>query len=210
MTDTRRHNLLSLDRLNAFSDGVIAIVITILVLEVALPATHDLKGGGLGAYFKEVRHELLIYFVTFWLVGMYWMAHRHLTDHLKGCDRTFFVMNLGFLLSISILPFLTDLMGTFKEDWLVVLVYGLVHLWAYLSLVAMWSYALAHPAMTSAPVGPTYRRHILMRTVVIVLIIVAAVLVSTVNAKAGIALFLVMPVFYFWHYLLEGRMAEDV
>src|ERR1043165_1416018 len=93
------------ERLNAFSDGVIAIIITIMVLE--LKATH---GTDLAAL-SPVLPSFLVYVLSFILVGIYWNNHHHLlylTDRVTGAVLW---ANLHLLFWLSLMPFVTGWMG---------------------------------------------------------------------------------------------------
>jgi uncharacterized membrane protein len=73
---------MSKNRLEAFSDGVFAVAITLLVLEIAVPTGNDLwhKLGDEWPYFAS-------FFVSFWVIGIIWVNHHGVIDHLKRADR---------------------------------------------------------------------------------------------------------------------------
>ena len=101
---------LSKARMEAFSDGVMAIAITLLVLDLAVrppgsPLEQFLRGWP--AYF--------VYLVSFLTIGAAWIGHSSLTDDLDHVDRIFLRLNLLFLLSVSFLPFPTRLVGEALE-----------------------------------------------------------------------------------------------
>lgn len=98
-------------RLEAFSDGVIAIAITLLVLEIRIPRRAELVGE---------RHTLLhalgeqwpsfgAYVVSFVAIGVMWVNHHHLMQDLRIVDRTMLYLNLFLLMGIAFLPFPTAL-----------------------------------------------------------------------------------------------------
>jgi uncharacterized membrane protein len=94
-------------RMEAFSDGVFAIVITLLVLELKVPA-----GGG--DLWGELAHEwpaYLGYFVSFAFIGASWIAHTNMTRYIKASDPALLRLNLLLLLLVSLLPFTTSLMA---------------------------------------------------------------------------------------------------
>src|SRR5581483_11415351 len=89
-------------RLEAFSDGVIAVIITIMVLELKVP--H--QDGPAGLY--AIVPILLIYLLSFTFTGIYWINHRHLLERIESADRLILYANLGFLFCLSLLPFFTS------------------------------------------------------------------------------------------------------
>jgi uncharacterized membrane protein len=106
---TWRHGrLLATNRLEAFSDGVFAIAITLLVLELHVPAA---KEGLLGELGKEWP-MYLGYVISFAFIGGGWIAHANMTRLIQAADAAFLRLNLLYLLFISLLPFTTSLMAT--------------------------------------------------------------------------------------------------
>lgn len=89
-------------RLEAFSDGVIAVIITIMVLELKIPHEDGLAG------LLSIWPTLFIYFLSFSFTGIYWINHHHLVGRIERSDRRVLYANLGFLFSLSLLPFFTS------------------------------------------------------------------------------------------------------
>jgi uncharacterized membrane protein len=100
-----------LDRFNAFSDGVFAIVITLLVLELPVPpATAPILPA-----LAESWPDFLGYAISFAFVGGIWISHAGLTKYMKRGDVVAFRLNLVMLLFVSLLPFSTRLMVTHMD-----------------------------------------------------------------------------------------------
>jgi uncharacterized membrane protein len=95
-----------LERFNAFSDGVFAIVITLLVLELPVPPLGVSVSEGLA----EAWPDFLGYFISFAFVGGFWLSHAGLTRLMKRGDALSFRLNLVMLLFVSMLPFATKVM----------------------------------------------------------------------------------------------------
>ena len=112
------------NRIEAFSDGVMAIIITIMVLELKVP-----EGDGLAAL-KPLAHTLLSYVISFIYVGIYWNNHHHLmhlVTHIKG---NVLWKNLHLLFWLSIIPFVTAWVGEHEMSATPVALYGVVLLMA--------------------------------------------------------------------------------
>src|SRR5262252_2899732 len=100
--------LLPTGRLEAFSDGVFAIAITLLVIELHVPTGHE-------ALVQGLEHEwprYLGYFVSFAFIGGVWIAHSNMTRFLKAADPELMRLNLVLLLFVSFLPFTTAIAAT--------------------------------------------------------------------------------------------------
>jgi len=112
------------ERLNAFSDGVIAIIITIMVLELKVPHGSDM------AALSSVLPAFLVYVLSFVVVGIYWNNHHHLlylTDRISG---GVLWANLHLLFWLSLMPFVTAWMGENHFASLPTALYGVVLLCA--------------------------------------------------------------------------------
>jgi uncharacterized membrane protein len=94
--------LSSTSRLEAFSDGVIAVIITIMVLELKVPARQGVAG------LLSLLPTLAVYFISFSFTGIYWINHHHLVHRIKQSDQRVLYANLGFLFCLSLLPFFTS------------------------------------------------------------------------------------------------------
>ena len=106
-------------RLEAFSDGVIAIIITIMVLELKVPHGADLEN------LRELLPVFLSYVLSFAYVGIYWNNHHHLLHTVKRVSGSILWANLHLLFWLSLLPFSTGWMGENHFAALPVFVYAL-------------------------------------------------------------------------------------
>ena len=93
---------MSASRLEAFSDGVIAVIITIMVLELHVP--HEDGWAGLWS----VAPRLGIYLLSFLVVGIYWINHHELIRRAESVDYRVLWANLGFLFVLSLIPYFVD------------------------------------------------------------------------------------------------------
>ncbi len=114
-------------RLEAFSDGVLAIIITIMVLELKVP-----HGTGIGAL-APLMPSFLSYVLSFVYVGIYWNNHHHLLHAARRVSGSVLWANLNLLFWLSLFPFVTGWMGENHFAPLPSAVYGLVLLMAAIS-----------------------------------------------------------------------------
>ena len=134
------------NRLEAFSDGVFAIAITLLVLEIAVPAVSE--GVGSGEVIRHLADEwpvYLAYFVSFMTIGAVWIEHSALVDALDHIDGVFMRLNLVLLLFCAFLPFPTRMMsewaGNVTAERVAVVFYGIVLLVMTLMLLVLGRHA---------------------------------------------------------------------
>jgi uncharacterized membrane protein len=154
---------LTTNRIEAFSDGVFAIAITLLVLNVHVPDAsseaallHDLRGQWL---------IYLSYLLSVAVVGVYWVAHHGLFSYIRRADRTLFWLNILFLACVAFLPFPTALLGQYGRYRSAVIVYGLALAATGLVLDGMRAYAtrgrrLVDPNLDEGVVRAGMRRNL--------------------------------------------------
>jgi uncharacterized membrane protein len=97
-------------RLEAFSDGVIAVAVTLLVLGIAVPR-HDAHS--LGHHLLAQWPQYVAYAVSFLTIGIIWINHHAMIGRLREADHTILVLNLLLLMTIVVLPFATELMADY-------------------------------------------------------------------------------------------------
>jgi len=131
-----------MQRLEALSDGVFAIALTILVLDLKVPARQFIHSEKeLIETFIQLLPKLLTYFLGFITLGIYWLAHSTQFHYISSSDRNLNWINLFFLLAVSIMPFTTAFLSEFINFKFAVGLY-----WLNLSLLgqllgANWYYA---------------------------------------------------------------------
>lgn len=130
-------------RMEAFSDGVLAIAITLLVLEIAVPSgsEEDLLGAVVDQW-----PSYLAYLVSFSTIGAVWLEHTVITEYLDHATSALVRLNLLLLLLVAFLPFPTRLLGEYvgAEDAarVAVTIYGLNLLLVSVVVSALWRYAV--------------------------------------------------------------------
>src|SRR6266566_22821 len=105
--------LMATGRLEAFSDGVFAIAITLLVLDLAVPARNRSEPGGLAAALGHQWPSYFAYLVSFLIIGIIWVNHHTVFDTVRLVDRPVLFANLALLLVVSALPFPTRLLAEY-------------------------------------------------------------------------------------------------
>jgi uncharacterized membrane protein len=140
-----RHSL-PLDRFNAFSDGVFAIAITLLAIEIAAPP----EGSPLLPALREMWPEFLGYYISFAFIGGIWITHSGVTKFMKLGDSAAYGLNLLLLLLVGLLPFTTSVMvSRLRGDdaGIATLLYGVDVLLASLVMSLLILYLAREPAL---------------------------------------------------------------
>lgn len=108
-----KKEIFQLERLAFFTDAVFAIAITLLILEIKIPEIHAEHSSDqvLWENLLSLIPKFIGFLVSFYVIGIYWLAHQSLTRYLIRTSRKFSWNNLLFLLPIVVMPFSTDLLG---------------------------------------------------------------------------------------------------
>jgi uncharacterized membrane protein len=135
--------------MEAFSDGVFAIAVTLLVLDLAVPAKEAVRDGLI-----EGWPMFLAYLVSFSSIGAAWVYHSMITDHLERADSVLLRLNLLLLFFVSVLPFPTKMLGEFAgavdAERIAVTIYG-INLLAISAMTSIvWRHAVAERLISDA------------------------------------------------------------
>lgn len=132
------------ERLVLFSDAVIAITITLLVLEIRLPEGFgEFSDAELWHALVDLGPRFLGYLISFAVIGVYWLNHQAKFSHIIRSSRALLTINLVFLLFIGIVPFTTSLIAE-NGGGLATAIYAGGMVCCGLSLMWIWAYAGAH------------------------------------------------------------------
>jgi len=130
-----------LGRVEAVSDGVFAIVVTLLVLELKVPVLHDRRGTGeLGHQLVDLLPKFLSWLISFIIVCKFWLNHHHLLMFARHVTYGMIWLNSIFLMGQSFIPFPTALMGEYPMNALAVSLFGAVMAINTLLFIALQSY----------------------------------------------------------------------
>lgn len=139
-----RTALMDSNRLEAFSDGVVAVIITIMVLELKLPHGGDL------ASLAPAWPTFAAYLLSFANIGIYWNNHHHMFLAIDGIDGFSMWANLHLLFWLSLVPFMTAWIGEHRSEAIPTALYGLVLLCAALAYTLLQARLIACNGKDSA------------------------------------------------------------
>ncbi|HEX6310368.1 MAG TPA: TMEM175 family protein [Acidimicrobiia bacterium] len=108
-------------RVLAFSDGLFAIAMTLLVVGIGVPTVQDAQ---LGNALRDLLPEIISFFVSFLVVGYYWLAHHRFFAQLRHLTTPLIVLNLVYLAAIAFVPFPTALVGKYENEPVSVIMYA--------------------------------------------------------------------------------------
>ena len=188
---------MSTTRLESFSDGVIAVAITLLVLNIAVP-THPLH---LGHDLAKQWPVYAAYVTSFITIGIIWINHHVMIGRLARADHSILVLNLVLLLTIGVIPFGTSLMARYLKaghgDKLAAAIYAGVFLLMAVAFTALNRQILVgRPQLLKDELTLEQRRRILARSVSGLIPYVVAVAVAALSPYATLAICAAVGAFY--------------
>ena len=186
-------------RLEAFSDGVIAVIITIMVLEMKVPHGDDPTA------LAPLIPVFVSYVLSYVYVGIYWNNHHHMLHACRTVDGPILWANLHLLFWLSLVPFVTGWMGENQFAGIAVALYGFVLLMSAISYYLLSRSLIKREgtdSMLGAAVGGDFKGKIS------VVIYVAAILLCFVNRWIALALYYVVALLWFVPDRRIERMRE--
>jgi len=186
-------DVLPLDRFNAFTDGVFAIAITLLVLDLTVPAV----GAPVLPALSDEWHEFLGYLISFVFIGGIWFSHAGMTKLMRQADGLSYGIDLLMLLFVGVLPFSTNLMVTHLESpdvSVAVVIYGLNVLLASLTLSFLMFYIASERSLVVDGVADETLDAKVRQRWVIIGVNVVAIAIAVVLPLAAVGLYLITTV----------------
>jgi TMEM175 potassium channel family protein len=173
-----------------FSDGVFAIAITLLVLELPFARVGH---GDLANALGERWPTFAAYIVSFGGIGMAWLHHNAIFDQVVKVDRALILLNLCLLLTIAFLPFPTALLGEYirqsEDAQIAALMYSGAWTLASAAMTALWTYACRHPELLARDLGPDAARRMLRYLRAATIAYAVFTLMAVVSPYATLALY---------------------
>ena len=208
-TIDRKMPWLTAERLGAFTDGVVAIIITVLVLEIEVPTDHDFASEGMWAFLLKIEREVQIYLISFLLIGTYWLLHHVLFHYVARVNRTFIAWNGLFLFLLSLSPFTTELAGEYRDVPIMQSIFGVNYLLSGVVFYVMWWYCSRNPYLLRRAFDSRVRRSMEIRLLVAPALSLLGILVSMVSLRYGSLVFVCIPLFYLRHWIVDTSWNTD-
>jgi uncharacterized membrane protein len=189
-------------RTEAFSDGVLAIAVTLLVLDLHVPLRADLGGGTLGSALAHEWPAYAAYVTSFLIIGIIWVNHHAVFELIGRVDRMTLFLNLLLLMTVVAIPFTTALLSEYllaggSDARTAALVYSGVMLAMSCGFAGLYSYVARHPALLAHGVDPgAVRASIVRFSAVGILLYVGTVVVALFSAPLCLLAHLLIALYY--------------
>ncbi|MEO8303578.1 MAG: TMEM175 family protein [Betaproteobacteria bacterium] len=190
-------------RIEALADGIFAVAMTLLVLDVKLPEGESF-GSSVALFDRliSLEHTFVIYFITFVVLAMFWVGHHAHFHYIRYVDHTLLWINLLFLFGVTSMPFATDLLGSHNTLVLPYLTYGAKVLMLSGLLVLQIVYLRRNPELAEPTLTSEIARRIIVRTAIFATIPILSMVAVFYNTRLALYLYFLLLVVHF----LPGRV----
>lgn len=186
---------LKTNRIEALSDGIFAIAMTILVLsfETILERPEDISENFLSDKIFGLWPDLLHYVVSFLILGAFWLQHHRQFHHIKRVDAKLIFINIIWLMMIAVIPFSTVLVGDYGHLYFAAFLFELNLFAAGLLSFAQWAYVSANRGFLEENTGEDVIAFFKRRSLIIPAVSVLAMLVSLLDPRIGTLCYFIVP-----------------
>lgn len=198
MASDQTVGLATTNRVEAFSDGVMAIAITLLILEIRVPASDDRS---LLRSLADLWPSYLAYLASFFTIGIIWLNHHAFFTRLHHLDHVILWWNLMLLLGVSFLPFPTSVLARYirsggADASVAAGFYGLIGVLMTVPWVFLWRRLVRRPELLEPPFDAAFARAEGSRSWVGVVIYAVCIGVGVLSPVAALGLYLAVALFY--------------
>ena len=198
-------------RLEAFSDGVFAVAITLLALDLTVAGPAGT--GSLTDQLHEKWPAFLAYLISFFMIGIVWVNHHVLVRSIVKVDRTLLFLNLVLLLFVVLIPFATAIVAEYfsRHDWdtqVAMMLYGGVFLGMSIGFGTIFEWTL-HGQRVQQPLPPERHWPARVRFVGGGLVYVAAIVIALFNDVASFVLIAAVAVYYIFERTPAPAAPDD-
>jgi len=190
-------------RIEALSDGIFAIVMTLLILEIRVPnLPPNSPNVEVAPALFALWPKFMSYLVTFVSLGFFWVGHHIMYHAIRRADRTLLWLNICFFMFVSLLPFSTSVLNAFPQAFVAPFFFG-----ANLAIIGwilffQWQYANSQPDMLANFVSVQYRKSVRSRMLIVPVATTLTVFVCFWSVGISLAIYLLLlPL-----YMLPGKL----
>ncbi len=203
---TQPEDQLGLERIVFFSDAVMAIAITLLAIDIRVPQVDPgLATQQLGAGLSAIAPRFMTFFISFLVIGIYWISHHRYFGYIKRYDARLILLNFLFLFFIVCMPFLASLLGQYVFVPVALIAYTVAIAALGLAMALIWWYASRGHRLIAPDFDPNTIRMINIRLFVAPVMFLVAVPFAYVSSTAVIIVWWLSPIAVLLATRLWGR-----
>lgn len=199
------------ERIIALSDGVFAIVITLLVLEIKVPHIEpDLIDKELPHALMHLLPKIIAHIISFVVLGIYWISHHNTFMHIKRHDRVLLWLNILFLLCVASMPFPTALLSEYPNQRITIIAYASTLVMAGIAMDVMWWYASTYRLLDETQEDKNFIAFVHRRNLIAPLAYLFAIAVSFVSLTLAKLVFIIVALYYILPNPLDRKRLQQL
>ncbi len=184
------------NRIEALADGVFAVAMTLLVLDIKVPELQPLAAAELPAKLLALWPKFLSYLISVVILGVYWVGHHAQLSFIRRADRPLLWINILFLLWVALVPFSTALLSEYSKTRIAIAVYGVNLIAIGLTLALHWWYATTENRHVDPDIHSNLIRGAMKRTLMAPIVYLVAIALSFIRTELSLALYALVPILY--------------
>lgn len=187
---------MSSTRLETLGDGIFSVAMTILVIEVRLPDVVGNSAGDFTHALYGIRHQLICYFISFFVLGIMWYGHRMVFEFISKTNRYFIFLGILFYMVICLVPFSTRFLAANEFRWFSILMYGLNLSLCNIALYCQWRYGIRRRSLLTRELPAEVKSEAQKLFLISPVMYAVAILFSFFLPLLSIFIFFITPVLY--------------
>jgi uncharacterized membrane protein len=200
------------ERMMSLNDGVFAIAITLLVLDLAIPEIPSLQIDLLLLpSLIEIYPKMIGFVLSFFIIASYWLSYHRIFSFLREVDRRLVALNIFFLFFIVFMPFPTYLLGLYGAHRSVVLFYAIVITVNSLFLYFMWHHMVYNEGLLNQTLDDRFIEYLTVRCLTPIIVFIASIGIAFISPLAAMVTWASLAVVYpliQWRYTRQFRTGE--
>lgn len=184
---------MSKTRLEAFSDGMFAIILTILVLELHVPELENSSFAAFSAGMLQLAPKFFAFLFSFFIIAIFWVNHHHILHEIKKVDTKLLWLNMGLLFFSSLFPFITAFIGDYLMNPFVVALYPLNMAMSSVMINSLRKYAYVDTDLASNTLTDEEKRQHLTRDRMALILNLGSAALAFVWVPITLTIMAVMP-----------------
>jgi uncharacterized membrane protein len=199
---------MNLNRFEAFSDGVFAIAMTLLVIEIKVPNLSQATASTAIDTLIHTAPHILSYVTSFLVIGVLWLNHHALFHLLKRVDRIVLTINLVLLMCVAFIPFPTALIGEYGKLQPIVMFYGLTLSLTGIVYNVLWFYVVRQYLWSHPQVDRRFIYQASLWSIGYPIFYLIASLLSFSNTTLSTILYVLIPLFYLFPSAIDRQLGS--
>jgi uncharacterized membrane protein len=196
MSDDRQILRMASFRLEALGDGIFAVAMTILVIEMGVPLVKGNSWKDFNDALHELWPDLLCYIISFVVLGIMWFGHRMMFEYIGRSNRYFIFLGVLFYLVVCLVPYSTRFLSHYTLKWYGIMIYGINLSLCNLTLFAQWLYGINKASLLHQEIPAEVKKEAKILFLLSPVVYAIAIGISFFAPVISIIIYVITPILY--------------